>query len=180
MNRVLVVVASRHGSTRGIAEAIAGELRAAGLAADLRGADEVASIDGYGAVVLGSAVYIGNWLPAARQFVKTHRSRLVNVPVWLFSSGPLGDERLLPEGNPARVDEIVAETGAREHRIFAGRIDRTRLGVGERLIVRMVRAPEGDFRDWVEIRDWARQIAGSLMPTVTAERDASLREDVTA
>ena len=88
----LVAVASRHGSTEGIAEAIAEELRAAGIDTDLREADEVLDLEGYTAVVLGSAVYLGNWLPEARWVVERHRERLATVPVWLFSSGPLGEE----------------------------------------------------------------------------------------
>ena len=56
----------------------------------------------------------------------------------------------------------MAVTRAHEHRIFVGKLDKHSLGVGERLIVRTVGAPEGDFRDWAAIRSWAREIAGVL------------------
>ena len=61
MSRVLVAYGSRHGSTAEIAEAIAATLREAGLAVDCRKAGEVDSLDGYDAVVLGSAVYMRRW-----------------------------------------------------------------------------------------------------------------------
>jgi menaquinone-dependent protoporphyrinogen oxidase len=56
----------------------------------------------------------------------------------------------------------MAGTRACEHRVFVGKLDKHSLGVGERLIVRAVGAPEGDFRDWAAIRSWARDIAGVL------------------
>ena len=45
----------------------------------------------------------------------------------------------------------------------AGRIDSSELGFGERLIVRAVKAPEGDYRPWPAIRDWATGIARELL-----------------
>ncbi|GEM_PF-3645432 len=54
---VLIAVASRYGSTREIAEALAGTLRAAGHVVAVRNAAEVADAALYDAVVLGSAIY---------------------------------------------------------------------------------------------------------------------------
>lgn len=159
--RVLIAVASRHGSTQGIAEAIAAELRAAGHVVDVRAIGDPVPVEEYDAIVVGSAVYMGNWLPEARQFVERHRARLAAVRVWLFSSGPLGADPH-PKGDPAHLDELVQASGARGHANFAGRLDKEQLGLGERLISRMVKAPEGDFRDWDAIRTWARAIAAGL------------------
>lgn len=160
--RVLIAVASRHGSTYEIAEVIAAEVRAAGDVVDLRAAEDVDSLESYDAVVLGSAVYMGKWLPEARQFVTRHRARLAAIPVWLFCSGPLGHDDPKPAGDPAGLDDLIQATQARGHRIFSGKLDMRGLGMGERLIVRMVKAPEGDIRDWDAIRAWAREIATEL------------------
>lgn len=160
--RALVTVASKHGSTRDIANAIAEVLRAAGLDADLSDASDVTSIDCYDAVVIGSAVYMGGWLSEAKQLVERFQPQLAARPVWLFSSGPLGDEEPQPDGNPSGLPELIEQTHARGHRIFTGKLDRDSLGIGERLITRMVHAPEGDFRDWDAIRGWARGIATEL------------------
>lgn len=158
----LVAAASCHNSTREIAEAIAGELRAAGIDADLRAADAIVDISGYDAVVLGSGVYMGRWLPTARRFVELHQSALREVPVWLFSSGPIGAEDPKPPGDPAAIPELLEATLAREHIIFAGKLDKRSLGLAERLMAGVVHAPEGDFRDWEAVREWARSIASSL------------------
>lgn len=164
--KVLIASASRHGSTGEIAEAIANELAAAGLHLDVYDGTPTPTpgIDDYDAVVIGSAVYIGHWMPEARDFVEQHQEQLRKVPVWLFSSGPLGDEPL-PAGDTSDATDLLALIHAREHRTFAGRLDRSELGIGEKLITRMVHAPEGDFRNWDEIRDWAHSIAAQLTVT---------------
>ncbi|HET7037555.1 MAG TPA: flavodoxin domain-containing protein [Thermomicrobiaceae bacterium] len=162
--RVLIAVASKHGATRGIADAIAAELRRRGLDAEVREAAEVRDIGGYDAVILGSAVYMGKWLPAARELAASQREALAQLPVWLFSSGPLGHENPQPQGEPAQLGRLLAETNARGHRIFAGELDKRELGAGERLLARAVKAPEGDFRDWDAIRAWADEIAAALAP----------------
>lgn len=163
--KVLVAVASKHGSTREIAQTIAGELRAAGLTVDVHRVDDVEEVAGYDAVVLGSAVYVGQWLSEAQRFAERHRSDLSRLPLWLFSSGPLGAEDSQPRDDPDRLVAPLGDVRAREHRVFAGKLDLAALGFGERLLARLVRAPKGDFRDWEEIRAWAREIAAELRRT---------------
>jgi menaquinone-dependent protoporphyrinogen oxidase len=87
--------------------------------------------------------------------------------VWLFSSGPIGDPPK-PAEDPVDAAGLVHACGAREHRVFAGRLERHRLGWGERAITVALRAPEGDFRDFAGIRAWAAQIAETLSAGVTA------------
>jgi menaquinone-dependent protoporphyrinogen oxidase len=160
--KILITVASRHGSTREIAEMLAQELRMADHSVDVRNIEEGPSIALYDAVIIGSAIYMGKWLSSAEQFVQDNRVRLGEVPIWLFSSGPLGHENPQPTGDPKQIDALMAGTRAREHRVFVGKLDKHSLGVGERLIVRAVGAQEGDFRDWAAIRSWAREITGAL------------------
>ncbi len=160
--KVLVTVASRHGSTRKIAEVIADELRQQGVQADLHDACDVVDVSRYDAVVLGSAVYMGNWLPDARRFFENEREDLAKLPLWLFSSGPLGSDDPKPHGDPDGIQDIRESIPAREHRVFTGKLDRKQLGFGERLIYQVLHAPEGDFRDWDAIREWARGIAAPL------------------
>jgi menaquinone-dependent protoporphyrinogen oxidase len=164
--KVLVTAASKHGATAEIAAVIGEVLRGEhGLDAVVVPPEEVATIDGYDAVVVGSAVYAGHWLAAAKDLVDRAGGVLAGMPVWLFSSGPVGDPPK-PEEDPVDVAEVVAATKAREHRVFAGKLVKRQLGFGERAIVVALRVPEGDFRDWAEIRGWASKIAGSLQPGV--------------
>jgi menaquinone-dependent protoporphyrinogen oxidase len=164
--KILVTEASRHGSTREIAEAITEELRSSGLDADLRDAGSVTSLDGYDAVVIGSAIYMGGWMVEAKQLVERFDAQLRERPVWLFSSGPLGSDDPQPAGDPAQVPELIERTNARGHHTFTGRLDRDSLGFGERMITKMVHAPEGDFRDWQAVRGWAQEIAAALQVKV--------------
>jgi menaquinone-dependent protoporphyrinogen oxidase len=113
--------------------------------------------------VLGSAVYAGHWLQPARELVDRCGSELAARPVWLFSSGPIGDPPK-PEEDPVDVAEITAATRAREHRVFAGKLVKKQLRFPDKAIVSALRVPEGDFRDWAEIRGWAAGIAGALRP----------------
>ena len=89
---VLVIYASRHGATQGIAERIAETLTAAGQQAEARPVAAAGDLAGYGAFVIGSAVYAMHWQKDAAQFVRRNRALLAGRPVWLFSSGPLGTE----------------------------------------------------------------------------------------
>jgi menaquinone-dependent protoporphyrinogen oxidase len=165
--RVLVAAASRHGATAEIAVEIgvvlAARLRDAGLPAevDVRGARTVRRVAGYQAVVLGSAVYQGQWLEPAHRLVAANRADLAVIPVWLFSSGPVGDPPV-PAGDPDDVPGLCAAVGAYGHRVFPGRLRRRGLGPLERLVVAALAAPEGDYRDWPAVRRWAGEIGGIL------------------
>jgi menaquinone-dependent protoporphyrinogen oxidase len=161
--RVLVTAASRHGATHEIADAIAAGLERRGVDAGVQRAEELMSLDGYDAFVIGSAVYVGRWLDTARELVESNASALAERPVWLFSSGPLGPpDALKPEGDPVDVAAIAEAVSAQDHRVFAGRLDRKLLSFGEKAVVLAVRAPEGDFRDWEAIDGFAGEIAGHL------------------
>ncbi len=161
---ILVTVASKHNSTYEIAVAIGDTLRQAGFEADVLEADRAPSPAGYGAAIIGSAIYAGSWMEQARSYVDANQAKLAQMPVWLFSSGPLGAENPQPQEPPTQLDELMQKTRARGHEIFVGKLDRDSLGFGEKLIVKAVKAPYGDFRDWEAIRSWARAIAAELQP----------------
>jgi menaquinone-dependent protoporphyrinogen oxidase len=165
--KIMVAVASRHGATTEIAERLRDVLRdSLGVdgepaEVDLLAVRAVRSLAGYDAVVVGSAVYLGHWLRPARRFLRAYAAELRRRPVWLFSSGPVGDPP--PASQDAELGELTALFGAREHHVFAGRLDRDGLGVAERLAVAAVGAEDGDFRDWAEVTAWAKAIAADLL-----------------
>ena len=162
--KVLVAAASRHESTREIAEAIAAGLVERGIESVAVPIEQVTTLDGFDAVVLGSAVYMGRWLGEARRFAQIHASALCRLPVWLFSSGPVGPaDHPVPPGTPADVPVITRLTQATGHRTFPGRLDMKRLHFSERSLARTIHAPEGDSRDWNAIADFAGEIADALL-----------------
>jgi menaquinone-dependent protoporphyrinogen oxidase len=165
---VLVTYASKHGSTEEIAERIAATLRRSGIETDLQPVEAVRDVEPYTAVVLGSAIYYGSWLNEAREFVHRAEIALAARPVWLFSSGPLGVEVKDAEPQPKEVAEFQRRVSPRDPRVFFGALHYSQLSFMERMVVKGVRAPEGDFRDWNAIEVWAESIAHALQPTPAA------------
>jgi menaquinone-dependent protoporphyrinogen oxidase len=171
---ILVAYASKHGATRGIAEHIAQTLRQLGHQADVAPVDGAEYLSTYDVVVIGSAVYYGSWMKEATEFVRRNRAALSERPVWLFSSGPLGTEVHDGEEQPKEISELQAEIGARDHRMFFGALDPQRLSFPERMVVKAVRAPAGDCRDWQAIAAWATDIAGALASSGQASAQSGL------
>ena len=158
---VLITAASKHGSTQEISERIGSVLNARGHHVDVQQPSEVRDVARYDVVVLGSAVYAGHRQKEAKALVEREASALRHRPVWLFSSGPVGDPPK-PQEEPVDTREVIAATGAFEHHVFAGRIEKHALSLGERAIVKALHVPEGDHRDWNEIDQWATTIADSI------------------
>jgi len=165
MTDVLVAFASKRGSTREIAEAVADGLRGRGLSVDCRPVGEVREVSPYGAVVLGSAVYIKRWRGDAKRFLRRHRKALAAMPFWVFSSGPVGDPAKDPGPSwqePPKIVKRIEALGARGHVVFGGRVPPDPHGPMERSMVDGTPEEYRDRRDWDEIRAWASTIAASL------------------
>lgn len=154
--RVLVAYATKHGSTAGVAQAIRDELVRMGLEAVVRPVKDVRELSSYGAVVLGSAIYMGRWRREALRFGRRHASELRERPVWLFGSGPRdrsAEEKEIPPVEGAA--ELASAIHARGHATFGGnwpydaKHDRY-----------------GDFRDFDRIRAWARTVGAELQKAV--------------
>src|SRR5512135_66480 len=150
--KALVAYASKNGSTAEIARAIAEELRSRGLETDCREAGEVRDLEPYGAVVLGSAVYMKRWRPSARHFLRRHRTSLQGLPWWVFNSGPVGkptdDPKAAEWTAPPKVMATVEALGAREHVVFGGRVPLEPGSFVERAMARNTPEELADRRDW--------------------------------
>ncbi len=98
----------------------------------------------------------------ATEWVHRNQAVLAKLPVWLFSVGPLGAEVKDAEQQPKELAEFQQAIRPREQRVFFGALDHQRLSFAERMVVKAVRAPEGDYRDWEAIDVWAANIARDL------------------
>ena len=184
--RLLIVYASRYGATEEIADRISATLSQHGLEITAKQVQDARDLASYRAFVVGSATYYSHWLRRATAFVRRNHTILAQRPVWLFSSGPLGEDRKDDQGRDKReatVPQEIAEFNAtihpRGHRVFFGALDPSRLGLTHSLIFRMIGKrdaallPEGDFRDWNDIERWAHSIAAELKsPTDRQVRDS--------
>ncbi|HEY6566124.1 MAG TPA: flavodoxin domain-containing protein [Actinomycetota bacterium] len=158
----LVAYASKHGATEGIARAITDRLCDRGVEAEARPVHDLHGLDGVDAVVVGSAIYAGSWMKDAMSFVHSFAPAMRPLPVWLFSSGPLGTEVKDDDEQPKQLEELRELLEPEGHVVFFGALDPEELGFSERMIIKAVRAPSGDFRDWEAIRGWADGIAETL------------------
>lgn len=170
--QVLVAYATKYGATAEIAERIGEVLRRLGLPTDVLPADRVGDLGAYQAVVLGSAVYIGQWRKEAAKFLKDNEEMLAGKPVWLFSSGPSGegDPVELMQGwrFPGKLQPAADRIRPRDVTVFHGAVDVSKLNFLERWMLKNVQSPVGDFRDWEAITAWATAIAKELQEPVAA------------
>jgi menaquinone-dependent protoporphyrinogen oxidase len=160
--RILIATASRHSSTAAIGSRIGDRLRERGHDVEFEVADADRWLDDeHDAYIIGSAVYMGNWVRGARRFVEANAAMLSGRRVWMFSSGPLGDQPGVGI-TTGHLEQLTAKLGPRSHRVFHGCARHSDLNPFERLVMRLVRAPYGDFRNWGEIDRWAGEIAAEL------------------
>lgn len=170
-DRILVTYATCTGSTVGVAEAIGKTLADGGAQVDVLPMQGVKDLSPYRAVVAGSAIQGSQWLPAAMQFIQTHRAELGRKP---FAAFLVCMTLAMRNGESYRphVAEFLAPVRALVRPVsegcFAGVLDISRIpSFGNRLKFRLSVLfgvwSEGDHRDWNGIHVWAE----SLRPLLT-------------
>jgi menaquinone-dependent protoporphyrinogen oxidase len=169
---VLVGYASEHGSTQGIAERIAARIGEHGSQVEVRSLDQIEDADDYDAVVLGSAVHNGSWLPEGTRFVRRNHVTLAERPVWLFSVGlarALGGRAEAHAKEPKEIPRFREAIHPRDHHLFAGALGHDDIPPMGRMIWKVMGGRYGDFRNWEEIDAWAEGIARHLSTTQQKE-----------
>jgi len=163
-DKILVACASRAGATGEVAEAIGEVLCDGGAAVDVRLAKDMTDLSPYRAVVVGSAIYMGRWMSEAVKFVETHRDALNSMPVAYFvvcltMKDDTEENRRTVAAYLDPVREVVQPVDVG---LFAGRLDYSKLPFLFRLIIKAMKQPEGDYRNWEAIRAWAGELAPLL------------------
>jgi menaquinone-dependent protoporphyrinogen oxidase len=170
-NRILVTYASRAGSTAGVAEAIGKTLTENGAQVDVRPMQEVEDLAPYGAVVAGSAIQGGEWLPEAMQFVQTHRAALAQKRFAAFlvcMTLSMKDAEKYRAHVATWLDPVRALVKPISEGLFAGALDLRKVpSFGDRLKFKLSVLfgawSEGDHRDWNAIRQWAESLRPLLV-----------------
>ena len=158
--RILVTYATRAGSTIEVAAAIGETLAARGFEVDVKSVKEKPSPNRYQAVLVGSAIRMGNWLPEAVEFVKDNQGMLNQMPVALFTIHMLnrGDDKESRANRQAYLKDVRPLLKPVEEVFFAGRFDLSRLSILDRMISKAVKAVDEDCRDWEKIHNWSQVV----------------------
>jgi len=158
---ILLAYASRFGSTQEVAETIAATLREAELEVDLHLMQDVRSLNRYSAIVLGAAIYNAKWNADAHQFVSQHQDALTQLPVVIFTLGPLSTSDAAKRNSRRQLDSELAKYPWLKPvavEIFAGKYDPSKPGMG--FFDKFV--PARDLRNWDAIRAWAKALSAQL------------------
>ena len=153
---VQVAFGSKHGATAEIAEAVARRLGERGVDVAIDEAGEV--VGGADAMVVGSSVYLGRWTSSARRLIERLGREEYTGPVWLFHSGPTGENAENPEPFPKKIRTSAELLDVRDWRTFGGKLD----PADHRIFGRALADEAGDWRDWDAISDWADSIADAV------------------
>lgn len=170
-NKILVTYASRTGSTAGVAEAIGRTLASNSIRGDVLPMTSVKDLTQYDAIVAGSAIQAGQWLPEATQFIRTNQTQLSRKP---FAAFLVCMTLAMPKANEYRahvatfMDPIKAMVKPVSEGLFAGSLDIEKIpSFGDRLKFRLSVMmgvwTAGDHRDWTAIQNWASSIAPKLL-----------------
>jgi menaquinone-dependent protoporphyrinogen oxidase len=105
--KILVTYASRTRSTQSVADAIAEVLVKRGASVDMRFILDVSDVSPYDAIVIGSSIRTGHWLPEATRFIKIYQEQLRQksvayfvVCMTLYQNTPENREKILSALNP--------------------------------------------------------------------------------
>jgi len=157
---ILLAYATRAGSTREVSDTIGKSLIEHGAFVEILPVKEVTTLAPYSAVILGSAIRAGSWLPEAIKFVKQHETELEKLPLVYFlvcatmrEDTPEHHNQVLAYLKPVRAILEPLEIG-----LFAGKLDVTQLGFFAKLVVKAMHSDQGDWRDWQAVHDWSGKI----------------------
>lgn len=162
--KILVTYASQGGSTAGIAEAIGKQLSGNGTAVDVLPVKTVTDISPYQAVIIGSAVHSGKWMPEALEFIRQNQSVLRRIPTAVFqvcmmlAASNESYKRMVPDW----LDPIQLMIHPVSQASFAGALWPDRYAkftekLGLRIFLATIKLKAGDYRDWDAIQSWSEK-----------------------
>ncbi len=166
---VLIGYATRYGSNREVAEAVAAALREHGLKADIHPMREIHTLAGYSTVVLGAPLFMFHLHRDALRFLLRHRKVLVEKPVAMFVLGPTHDPHDEQEWQDSQnqLDKELTKFPwftPIDLKLFGGRYDPSKLRFPLKLFAGSV--PASDIRDWTAIRNWAMDLSARIKPSL--------------
>jgi menaquinone-dependent protoporphyrinogen oxidase len=109
-------------------------------------------------------VRVGQWHGAAKTWVESNAAALKKMPVAFFTCGMTMTDSSKAEEVRAYTDPILAATGIKpvDIGLFAGWYQPEKFGFAERTILKLMKTPRGDFRDWAAIDAWTEKIGATM------------------
>jgi len=168
--KTLVTYASRFGSTERVAQAVGKTLSDDGKQVDVLPMRDVKDVSMYDAVVAGSAINAGAWLPEAMEFVRANQSKLKGKPFAVFlvcmTLAMKNGERYRSHVS-TWLEPVRALVRPISEGLFAGELNISKIpSFGDRLkfhiSVLFGAWKEGDHRDWNAIHKWAMDLKPML------------------
>jgi len=162
--KTLVVYATKSGCTEGVAKRVGEQLAKRGATVEVVDAEHAPSAAGYDAVVVGSGVRVGQWHASAKKWAEANAAALQSVPVAFYTCGLVITGESKADEVRAYTDPLIETTGITPVGLglFAGWNEPKAFGFAERTVLKLMKAPQGDFRDWDAIDAWAEEIAPRL------------------
>ncbi|MDO9085062.1 MAG: flavodoxin domain-containing protein [Anaerolineaceae bacterium] len=159
-NRILVTYATKAGSTAEIAAKIGEHLSERGFSVDVINVKSKPDPKEYQAVILGSCIRMGTWLPEMIDYITANQVALNATRTALFTvhMQNAGDDETSKAARSAYMDKVRALMPGSEEVYFLGTMDFTKLSILDRLISKMVKAEESDQRDWDRIKLWSESL----------------------
>ena len=164
--KILVAYGTAAGSTADVAQAVGKEMEKAGVIVDVKPVEKVGSIEGYDAVVVGTAVRAFRVLSNTRRFMRKQKRALRPLPAAYFlvcltmgEDTPENVKQAIGYAKPMiKIKEPVdlgLFGGCLKHDTLTGIVAGT-----------MKNVPEQDHRDWEKIRAWSSEILPKLVEAV--------------
>lgn len=167
--KILVTYASQGGATSGVAEAIAKKLSEYGTYVDVRPVTAVTDLAAYSAVVMGSAIHGGEWLPEILEFIKSNQSALRRMPTALFqvcmmlATDPVKNQKWA-DGWLEPIQAMVRPAAVKSFAgmLYPDRYKKFSEKLGLKVFLATIKMKPGDYRDWDAINAWAASLPAKL------------------
>lgn len=177
--KTLVVYGSRYGTAAGIAQEIAQEISKEGIEVDLYNAKDVKKLDisPYDMIIMGSGIKMGKWTKQSLKFLKNNKKTLKDKKVALFvSCGAANEEKSRQMGWNDYLKKVAKENLEEEPvdmGLFGSNYNPdAKQGFMYKMTMKFWKkdleekgidtSKPYDFRNWDEIRAWARNLAAML------------------
>lgn len=172
-SKILVAYASMYGTTAEVAKVIAETLQkeSINIIVEAKPIKEIKNLEEYTAVIVGAPIRFDRWMSDAQMFVKNNKEILRTIPVAFFFTCMTLSQKSEKSERGAKIysDALYVldpEIKPISVQGFAGAVDYSKISFFLRYILKIALfikgAKPGDYRNWEEIKNWAKSLASKM------------------